>query len=148
MFQTFPVMRVFDTITQSFFDTRKTLYLKQTPAKLLKPYLKDNGNIYLVYIYSKLFKWFHFQIKSSSPSRKIRSYLKVLDPKVDINLLNQYYKPADWLAEWLAVVLRHFDSKGTKGTKGTRSLEHLRHSRNSRHSGTQRALGHSGTQGT
>ena len=31
MFQVFPVMQVFETITQSF-DTRKTLYLKEPPA--------------------------------------------------------------------------------------------------------------------
>ena len=49
MFQLFLVMQVFDTVTQSF-GTRKTLYLKEPPAKLLKIYLKDNGNIYLVVI--------------------------------------------------------------------------------------------------
>ena len=32
------------------FDTRKTLYLKEPPAKLLKTYLKDNGNIYFAVI--------------------------------------------------------------------------------------------------
>ena len=32
------------------FDTRKTLCLKEPPAKLLKTYLKDNGNIYFVVI--------------------------------------------------------------------------------------------------
>ena len=49
MFQLFPTMQVFDTMTQSF-DTRKTLYLKETLSKLLKSYLKDNGNIYFVVI--------------------------------------------------------------------------------------------------
>ena len=49
MFRLFLVMQVFDTVTQSF-GTRKTLYLKGLPAKLLKIYLKDNGNIYLVVI--------------------------------------------------------------------------------------------------
>ena len=32
------------------FYTRNTLYLKEPPAKLLKTYLKDNGNIYFVVI--------------------------------------------------------------------------------------------------
>ena len=49
-FLAFPVMQVFDTVAQSFFDTRKTLYLKETPAKLLKTCLKDNGNIYFAVI--------------------------------------------------------------------------------------------------
>ena len=48
--QVFLVMQVFDTVTQSFFDTRKTLYLKKLPAELLKTYLKDNGNIFFVVI--------------------------------------------------------------------------------------------------
>ena len=43
------VMQVFATVTQ-YFDTKKTLYLKEHPAKLLKTYLKDNGNIYFVVI--------------------------------------------------------------------------------------------------
>ena len=86
--------------------------------------------------------------------------------KIDVNLLNQHCKPADWLAEWITDLLRHFDSQGTKDTW---ALEHLRHPRHSKHLGTQgtwtlghlrhldtrRALGHSrhsrhskGTQGT
>ena len=32
------------------FDSRKTLYLKEPTAKLLKTYLKDNGNICFVVI--------------------------------------------------------------------------------------------------
>ena len=32
------------------FDTRKTLYLKEPPTKLLKTCLKDNGNICFVVI--------------------------------------------------------------------------------------------------
>ena len=32
------------------FDTRKTLHLTKPPAKLLKTYLKDNGNICFVVI--------------------------------------------------------------------------------------------------
>ena len=44
IFQVFPVIQVFDTVAQSFSDTRKTLYLKEPPTKLLKTYLKDNGN--------------------------------------------------------------------------------------------------------
>ena len=48
--QVFLVMQVFDTVTQSFFDTRKTLYLKELPAELLKTYLKENGNIFFVVI--------------------------------------------------------------------------------------------------
>ena len=53
--------------------------------------------------------------------------------KVDINLLNQHCKPANWLGDWL----RYFDSQGTQGS---RPVGHQRHSR---HSGTWRALGHS-----
>ena len=59
--------------------------------------------------------------------------------KVDINLLNQNYTPADWLADWLTDLLRHFDYQGIQET---RTIEHLRPSRHWRHSGTQ-ALGHS-----
>ena len=32
------------------FDSRKTLYLKEPPAKLLKTCLTDDGNIYFVVI--------------------------------------------------------------------------------------------------
>ena len=41
---------VFDTVTQSFFDTRKTLYLKEPTTKSLKKSLKDNYNTYFVVI--------------------------------------------------------------------------------------------------
>ena len=54
------------------FDTRKTLYL-EPPAKLLKTYLKDNGNIYFVvilYFVCNLIKRL-FEINSRFPSRKI-----------------------------------------------------------------------------
>ena len=43
-------MTVFGTITQSFFDTRNTLYLKEATAKPLKTNLKDNDNTYFVVI--------------------------------------------------------------------------------------------------
>ena len=85
------------------------------------------------------------KIKSSFPSRIIRSCLKMLVLKVDINLLNQHYKLADWQVDWLTDLLRRFDSQGTKDT---RAVEHLKHSRHSRHSGTRKALGFWGTQGT
>ena len=86
--------------------------------------------------------------------------------KVDINLLSQHCKPADWLADWLTDWLRHLC------TQGTQTLEHLRHYKDTWalktleghvsiptlrvlghlvHSGTRRALGHSrhlGTWGT
>ena len=77
--------------------------------------------------------------------------------KVDINLLNQHCKSADWLADWLTDWLSHL---GTQGTQGNRTLKHLRHSgtpgtrRAHGHSGylgtwgTRRAIGHSCTQGT
>ena len=39
-----------NTHSTIIFDTRKTLYLKEPPAKLLKTYLKDNGNIYFLVI--------------------------------------------------------------------------------------------------
>ena len=78
--------------------------------------------------------------------------------KVDINLLSQHCKPADWLADWLTDWLRHLC------TQGTQTLEHLRHYKDTWalktleghvsiptlrvlghlvHSGTRRALGHS-----
>ena len=41
-------MQAFDTLTQSFSDTRRTLYLKEPLAKLLKTYFKDKCNIYFV----------------------------------------------------------------------------------------------------
>ena len=41
-------MQAFDTLTQSFSDTRRTLYLKEPLAKLLKIYFKDKFNIYFV----------------------------------------------------------------------------------------------------
>ena len=43
-------MQVFDTLTQPFSDTRKTLYLKEPLAKLLKTYFKDKCNIYFVVV--------------------------------------------------------------------------------------------------
>ena len=43
----FPSIQHRNTI---IFDTRKTLYLKEPPTKLLKTYLKDNGDIYFVVI--------------------------------------------------------------------------------------------------
>ena len=55
MFRAFPVMQVFCTITQGFFDTRKTLSLKDLTATPLKTCLKDNGNKYLVVIKYKRF---------------------------------------------------------------------------------------------
>ena len=82
--------------------------------------------------------------------------------KVDINLLNQHCKPADWLADWLTDWLadwlteplghsrnsRHSGTRARKalegdvGTPALKALEHLGHS------GTPRALEHLGTQGT
>ena len=56
------------------------------------------------------------EIKSKFLSRKIRYSLKMGAFKVDINLLNQYSTPADWLADFLTDLLRHFDSQGTQGT--------------------------------
>ena len=46
-YPTFASIRHRSTI---IFDTRKTLYLKEPLAKLLKTYLKDNVNIYFVVI--------------------------------------------------------------------------------------------------
>ena len=43
-FWAFPVMRVFDTATQCFFNVRKTLCLDEPTAKPLKTCLKENGN--------------------------------------------------------------------------------------------------------
>ena len=83
--------------------------------------------------------------------------------KVDINLLNQYFKSTDWLADWLSDWLKHFGSQGTQNNRRTRchsgtqstwaigALGHLKSTRalgHLRHRDTQRALGNSGTQGT
>ena len=57
------------------------------------------------------------EIKSSFLSRKIKYSLKMGAAKVDINLLNQHFTPADWLADFLTNLLRHFDSQGTQGTR-------------------------------
>ena len=46
-FRSFASIRHRNAIT---FDTRKTLHLTKPPAKLLKTYLKDNGNICFVVI--------------------------------------------------------------------------------------------------
>ena len=68
--------------------------------------------------------------------------------KVNINLLNQHCKPADWLADSLTDRLRHL------GSQGTRTLEQLRHSkdiwaiRHSMHSKGTWVLRHSGHLGT
>ena len=74
------------------------------------------------------------EIKSSFLSFKIRFSLKVSTFKVDINLLKQHCKPADWMAEWALKAVRH--------SKGTWALWHLRHS------DIGRALMHLGTKGS
>ena len=52
------------------FDTGKTSYLTEPPAKLLETYLKDNGDSFLRdFNFVKLL----LEIKSSFPSRKISS---------------------------------------------------------------------------
>ena len=94
--------------------------------------------------------------------------------KVDISLLNQHCKPADWLADWLTDWLRRLCTQGTQALKhsrcskgtlvpqhsgyldtwctwalkwhlGTWALQALRHVR---HLATQKTLLHSDTQGT
>ena len=87
------------------------------------------------------------KIDSNFLSRKIRSSLKVWALKVDINLLNQHCKPADWLTDWLTDWLRHL---GIQCTQGTRVLEHLGLKALEGHLGTRalRALGHLDTWGT
>ena len=66
--------------------------------------------------------------KSSFLSRKTRSFLRVWALKIDVNLLNQHCKPADWLGHWKTDLLRLFDFQGTQGTQDTPALEHWRHS--------------------
>ena len=73
------------------------------------------------------------KIKSIFFNQKIRSFLKVWARKVDINLLNQYCKPADWMAEWLTDwtdLLRHSSLKALKAlgrSKGTWTLGYSWH---------------------
>ena len=94
---------------------------------------------------------------------------KVLALKVEINLLNQHFKPYEWLADWLTTYW------GTSAFKALKALKHLSHTKHSdtraletfeghlgtraikvlkllkaleRHLGIRRALRHSGTQGT
>ena len=50
MFQAFPVIQLFDTLTQSFLVARRTLYFKEPPPKFFKTYLKDKGNTYFLVI--------------------------------------------------------------------------------------------------
>ena len=79
MFQAFPVIQLFDTLTQSFFVARRTLYFKEPPPKFFKTYLKDKGNTYFLVIsrnYCYLQKLL-LEIISSFLSRKIRSSLMV-----------------------------------------------------------------------
>ena len=74
--------------------------------------------------------------------------------KVDINLLNQHCKPADWLAGWLTDWLKHLCNQVTQGTRALKVLKALEGQistlalRTLGHSGTQRALGPLVTQGT
>ena len=116
------------------FDSRKTLYLKEPPAKLLKTYLKDNGNICFVVI-QEISVWLNYcwKLNQVFPVAKLAL-------KVDVNLLNHPCKPAEWLADWLTDILWHLDSQGTRaleGHLGTRTLKALGHSV------TRKALGHS-----
>ena len=48
-------MRVLYTVTQSFFDMRKTLSYEETTARLLKNYLKGDGNKHFAIIEYKEF---------------------------------------------------------------------------------------------
>ena len=43
-------MQVFDTVTQSFFDTQKTLFLEKINSKHLKTCFRDYGYKYLAVI--------------------------------------------------------------------------------------------------
>ena len=102
------------------------------------------------------------EIKSKFLSRKIRYSLKMGAFKVDINLLNQYSTPADWLADfltyWFNLTLKALKALGH--SKGTWAIGHSSYSRHSRGTwalkelgdlgtwGTRGALRHCGTQGT
>ena len=79
------------------------------------------------------------EVKLSFCGCNMKLCLKVLALKVDINLLNQHYKPADGLADWLTDLLRHFDSQGTK------SIGHWNTWDTQCTEGIRRALGHSVT---
>ena len=50
MLQAFPGLQVFDIVTQLFLIRERPYTLKEPLAKLLKIYLKNNGNIYFVVI--------------------------------------------------------------------------------------------------
>ena len=66
--------------------------------------------------------------------------------KIDVNLLNQPCKTAEWLTDWLTDLLRHLDSLDTRRLETLKALKKLE-----RHLGTgdTRALeGHLDTQGT
>ena len=73
-FRAFPVVKVFNPATQSFFDKKKMLFFKKPTAEPPKICLKDDGNKYFVVI-----KYFE-------------SHLKVSAPQVNINLLNPQRK--------------------------------------------------------
>ena len=71
---------------------------------------------------------------------------KVLALKVEINLLNQHFKPYEWLAGWLTnYLLRHFSFQGTQSTQTSESHKAFGHSSTW---DIRRTLGHSGNQGT
>ena len=108
----------------------------------MKIYLKDNSNTCFVVI--KGFIWLNYcwKLNQVSPVAKVAL-------KIDVNLLNQPCKTAEWLTDWLTDLLRHLDSLdirktwNTQGTQETwRTLGHWRHS------GTRRAPGHSRHLGT
>ena len=47
--------------------------------------------------------------------------------KIDVNLLNQHCKPAEWLADWLTHLLRHLDSQGTRTLEALKAFGHSRY---------------------
>ena len=147
-------MQVFDTVTQ-YFDTKKTIYFKEPPAKLLKTYLKDSGNIYIrSYLTDFNLIKLLLEIKSSFLSHKIRPSLNMRALKVDISLLNHHCTPTDWLADWLTEALRLQKHSRKSDTRTPEILTALAiaiaHSKSTWAVGNSRnlSLGHSRDSGT
>ena len=64
---------------------------------------------------------------------------KVLALKVEINLLNQHFKPYEWLADWVTTYW------GTSAFKALKALKHLSHTKHSDTRALETFEGHLGT---
>ena len=123
IFQVFPVIQVFNTVAQSFSDTRKTLYLKEPPTKLLKTYLKVNGNT--SWLNRWMTSWLTEELRHSR-----HSSTRVLETLED-HLCTRHSKGTWTLGHsgtqgtWVIGRLSHSSTRRALGNLGTRTLGHL-----------------------